>query len=95
MGKFDIYSGIQLKVGDCDSRTFNIGDEVPIDDGVYLEYSGAVVVQEGKLKYFIEDVYDKWGNLINIKEAIEARNPIEKALASIMTKGGERIKDDE
>lgn len=89
MQKYDTYEEAQLKVGDCRGNTFNLGDRVPIDDGVYLAHTGAVIIMEGRLKYYIknEDIYDKWGKSIDIQEAIEARNPIEKALASIIDRG--------
>lgn len=89
MEKYDVYGDMQLKVGNCRGNTFSLGDRVPIDNGVYITHTGAVVIADGRLKYCIqnEDIYDKWGKSIDIEEAIEARNPIEKALASIIDRG--------
>ena len=49
MGAYNSYAGVQLKIGDVQGIEFEIGEDVNIEDGIYLGYEGAVVVFDGKL----------------------------------------------
>ena len=86
MGMYDEYGEdfIQLKVGPCDMSKFRIGDEVLIDDGIYIAYEGAVVIQDGKLLSTSLNMFDKWGKLIEPTEFVENRNPVSRAIMDMM-----------
>ena len=62
MGVYDIYEGIQLKVGDVTMCTYRIGDKVNIEDGIYVGYEGMVVVKDGIFIAKYRYLTDKWGN---------------------------------
>lgn len=63
MGVYDEYNEIQLKVGECVLRNYEIGDAVEISDGVYVAPDGTVIIKDGKLLTTFEkdQVWDKWG----------------------------------
>lgn len=56
------YGTVTLKVGPCDSRVFQIGDAVPIQDGVYVGWEGLVIVKDGKLTAEYPGVVSKFGD---------------------------------
>jgi len=64
MGLFDTYGGTQLKAGDPWGRQYEIGDDVLIPDGVYVDfddiYQKAVVIEGGKFVAEL-DVFNHWG----------------------------------
>lgn len=65
MGVFDTYGDVQLKVGPVCCNKYNVGDIVPIKDGIYFGNEGAVVVAGGKLVLVTETVFDKWDGEYN------------------------------
>jgi len=71
MGIYDTYGGIQLKVGDVDMNYFDVGDTVPIEDGVYLTPEGIVVILDGKLVRTFEKAISKWGEPIDPEDILK------------------------
>ena len=66
MGMFDYYGDAQLKVGDdLACRDFQVGDEVPIPDGVYLDWEYVVVVHDGRLVRVDSHLFTKWGDRLS------------------------------
>ena len=65
MGLYDTYASVQLKVGPRVCKDYVVGDSVPIADGVYVGWDGAVVVIGGQLAAVFSEVTDKWGNSIS------------------------------
>lgn len=80
MGIYDEYGSCQLKIGDVSMRVYEEGDEVPIPDGVYIDYGGAVVIIDGIFVKEFETILDKYGGVLNIKEIIDQRNPVALAV---------------
>lgn len=72
MGLFDDYAGVQLKIGDADMASFQVGDTVPIPDGVYLGWEGVIVVQEGRLLCAFQEVVTKWGQPLSTERVLKA-----------------------
>jgi hypothetical protein len=81
MGLFDNYEHVQIKVGDPYLRQFEIGDKVPIIDGVYVGNEGVVVVKDQILVAVFDQLISKWGEAIQPSEVLD--NPLDKALAKI------------
>lgn len=85
MGCYDTFGelGIQLKCTECLLDHFNVGDKVPLPDGIYVGYEGCVVVYQGEFvaELPLEEVRDKWGCPIEID--IDARNPISAVVKRI------------
>lgn len=80
MGTYDIYAGVQLKVGPCIMKDYEVGDEVPINDGIYYSpYDGYIVVKDGVLIMQEEFITDKWGNEI-MPENMLNNNPTKDVL---------------
>ena len=82
MGCYDTYGKIrmQMKIG-CDGMSdYSIGDRVPLEDGIYLGYGGAIVVKDGIFIAEFENIRDKWGNLMSCNDLIASNNPISKYL---------------
>lgn len=76
MGVYDCYGNCQLKVGPCELDNYDVGDKVPISDGIYIDYGGAIVIKDGIFVAEFERLTDKYGGPIEIKEIVEERNPI-------------------
>jgi hypothetical protein len=82
VGTYDTYEDIQIKAGSVydDMRHFKIGDHVPIADGIYIGYGGAIVIMNGIFLDIVETVYDKYGAPIDLTELVNARNPLAMAV---------------
>uniref|UniRef100_A0A6H1ZAG5 Uncharacterized protein n=1 Tax=viral metagenome TaxID=1070528 RepID=A0A6H1ZAG5_9ZZZZ len=65
MGIYDTYEGIQLKVGSFGMDNYNLGDEVPIKDGIYVGHEGIVVVIGRKFMAKFNNLTSKWGDEIS------------------------------
>ena len=59
----DTYGGcrIKTKLVEVYSDQYNVGDTVPLADGIYICYEGAIVVKGGIFIMETEDLFDKWG----------------------------------
>ncbi len=66
MGVYNCFGkkGIQLKVGNCALKDYQIGDKVDIPDGVYIGYGGVVVIKDGIFIADFDNLTDKWGGVI-------------------------------
>lgn len=60
MGMFDYYEGVQIKRGPRTLHSYKIGDEVPLEDGIYISYEGAIVILGKKLVASFDDICTKW-----------------------------------
>lgn len=78
MGVFNTFgeNEIQIKLGDCELKHYNIGDEVDIPDGIYVGWEGIVVIHEGKFLKDYACVFSKWGDPIISKNIISNINSI-------------------
>ena len=47
MQTFDTYGNVLLKIGPCNFCIFQVGDQVPLPDGIYCGAEGFVVVKSG------------------------------------------------
>ncbi len=97
MGMYDTYGpdGFQLKVGPCLMVDYQIGDSVPIEDGVYIALEGVVVVIDGKLAATFNKATTKWGEELNISEIIndEKYHPVMRALNGLREKEAQTEQD--
>jgi len=99
MGVYDSYgpNGTQLKVsndGILDLRSFDIGDPVPLDDGVYLS-SEIVIVVGGKLVAVLDRLLDKWGGEVDWQALVNERNPVVQAIQSLQEEEEWQPEDDQ
>jgi hypothetical protein len=80
MGVYDIFGelGIQMKLcNDGMSMNFyKVGDKVPLDDGIYVGYGGAIVVKGGIFIAEFPHLINKWGGIIKCEDVISGDNPI-------------------
>ena len=86
MGVYNTYGNkvqAQLKVADelC-LRHFNIGEEVDIPDGLYIDYGGIIVVKDHVLvdEFCPPEVFDKWGGRVDLIRLLEPLNPLTVAI---------------
>jgi len=91
MGIYDTYAGeIQLKVNLLadEMRDFEIGDKVPLANGVYLGYEGIVIVRNGVFTdYFPEEyLFDKYGDRVDVKEILDEVSPVVQAVKEAIEK---------
>lgn len=93
MGIFDVYGRrrIQIKVSNDGElgyglRQFNLGDKVPLHDGVYIGLEGIVVVVDGTFVAEFDHVTDKWGNQVSYAEWLRHNNPVTEAIKEAMSK---------
>jgi len=83
MGTPDNYGNVQLKVGEYYCRHFNLGDPSPIRDGIYIGYEGAIVIRNGIFVAESSDIFDKWGDRINLTAFLDKKNPVNIAFQKI------------
>lgn len=76
MGVYDCYGNCQLKIGPCELDVYDIGDKVPITDGIYLDYGGAVVIKDGIFVAEFKELTDKYGGSIDIEQVVNEGNPL-------------------
>lgn len=89
MGTYDTYAGVQLKIGPCILNDYEIGEEVPIDDGIYYAANdGFIVIHDGVLIMCTEYITDKYGNELLPNKLID-NNPIVTALEEVKELYGE------
>lgn len=87
MGMYDTFGEelqIQLKVGPCEMMFYKIGDEVPLQDGVYVAMEGSVVIKDSIfiMELAPEQVQDKWGGMVDITES----SPFKQAVDDVLKK---------
>ena len=88
MGVYDEYGSVQLKIGDVALRQFEIGDDVPICDGVYVGYDAVIVIVSGVFVAEFPHVTTKWGDIRSPLSILERHDYVKAALRSM--EGGER-----
>jgi len=83
MGVYDHYGeeAVQLKVGPCELKQYNVGDKVDIRDGVYIGWEGIVVIHEGKLLHVYPCLITKYGEELYPGDVM--RNLLEEALRGL------------
>ncbi len=85
MGLYDTFGPehIQIKAGPCEMRHYNVGDEATsYVDGIYVAYEGIVVIQNRVVVgvFKTEQVFDKWGGELSLKQSLDSGNHIIKAI---------------
>ena len=70
MSVYDIYGGVQLKVGDPKCDTYKLGDEVSIKDGIYVGHEGIVVIYGHQFIAVLKQMFNKWGGKIDKKKIL-------------------------
>lgn len=82
MGVYDSYGklGTQLKVGPRCLIQYEIGDEVEIPDGVYVGYSGAVVIIDGRFAAEFEAITSKWGDELGVEAILRSHDEVAQTL---------------
>ncbi|OGM09246.1 hypothetical protein A2Z67_04885 [Candidatus Woesebacteria bacterium RBG_13_36_22] len=78
MGVYNCYGRecVQLKLGNCELKSFRVGDNVDIPDGVYVGYEGVVVILKGKLARVFNSIRDKWGGELDLHDILNSRNAV-------------------
>jgi len=71
MGVYDTYNGIQLKVGPCLCEDYELADNVPIEDGIYVGHGGFVVIISGILHATFDALTTKWGGVITPHQVLD------------------------
>lgn len=61
MGLYSTYGSVQLKVNE-DVRTYQVGDNCPLEDGIYVGREGIVVILDGVFLAEYKTLTDKYGN---------------------------------
>lgn len=86
MGMFDNFDGIQIKAGPCEMLHFDIGDKAPIADGVYVGYEGVVVIKGGVFVAAFDNLFDKWGDVVDTHEILNSLNPLSIVVKEVSEK---------
>lgn len=85
MGAYDTYgSGIQIKAGECMMRHYEVGDACDLEDGIYLDYAGAIVVFDRKFIAEFPHIFTKYGGTIDSNEIINKHNPVSQTVNAIV-----------
>ena len=76
MGIYDQYGRAQIKIGiGSEPECYAIGDDVPLTDGVYLDYGTVIVIKNRKFVAEFDCLKSKWGDNINPSDVIDNFNP--------------------
>lgn len=67
----------QIKVG-ATGMAFKPGDKTHLADGIYCDYDGIVVVNNGKVVNVFEELKTKWGQRLSVRHLLNRRNPHSK-----------------
>lgn len=91
MGTYNTYidgeKQCQLKIGDTSEMIcFNAGDKVPIQDGLYLEYGGIVIVKNGIFVGIFDQLIDKWGGIVDHRKIVDENSPVTSAIKEVLEK---------
>ena len=86
MGVYDYYSDIQLKVGPCVMNAYEIGDTVPIDDGIYVAREGIVVIHNHEFIARFDNIFTKWGDTVDLQTILDPHDYIKKAVEETVEK---------
>ena len=71
MGMFDTFGTTQLKAGECLLNQYEIGDSVPLKDGVYAGADKFVVIRNGVFIAELDKLYDNFGSTEKTPDEIE------------------------
>lgn len=88
MGMYDILGrrGVQLKV--CNDGMsmphYAVGDRVPLTDGIYVGYEGAVVIKNHIFIAEFGHLTDKWGGIMLCKDVINRNNPLKQVVEEVI-----------
>lgn len=91
MGVFDTYRNngfeeeyveVQIKIN-ATQEYYRIGDQSPLEDGIYLAPDGAVVICDGRVVTITKRLFDKWGNALNPDELVGRNNPVLLAISEL------------
>ena len=77
MGVYDTVGNCQIKAGPCEMEYYEIGDDVPLEDGVYVSYEGVIVVVNGVFFTEFKGLKDKWGGRIDVADVLRGLNPLD------------------
>jgi len=84
MGTFDTYgSGLQIKAGACMMHHYKVGEDCDLEDGIYLDYGGAIVICEGKFIAEFPHIFTKYGNTINCSDIVDQYNPVAQVISNL------------
>jgi len=81
MGAYDEYGNAQIKLAmGSEPQCYKIGDKVPLEDGVYLDYGTVIVIKDGVFVAEFDELRSKWGDRIDSGGVIAALSPISQAI---------------
>lgn len=86
MGLYDMFGKqmIQLKVGNCGSNCYKVGDRVKnVSDGVYVGYEGVVVILKHKVVATFTYLMEKWGGHIDLHKLMDEYTPMAKVVEDV------------
>jgi len=86
MGAYDIIgkTNIQIKLDTpCIGLVYNIGDEIPIPDGLYIGYEGYFIVENSIIIYEGKEIFNKWGESLNFRDILDPGNHVCKCIDKI------------
>ena len=92
MGVYNTYGNkinAQLKVGaSLTSEHYEIGSKVDIPDGLYITYDGVIIVRHSRLydEFIPDELFDKWGEKIDLPKLLYKLNPIVEAVKNAKRK---------
>ncbi len=74
---------IQVKSTECIMMNYEVGDQIPLEDGVHVGHEGVFTVKDGKVSAVYKQIIDKWGGTISPQEILEPHNPVGIAIKNI------------
>lgn len=74
---------VQLKIDPNACACYTIGHTTPLPDGVYVDYSGCVVIIDSKVAAVFDKLTNKYGGNIDLKSIINPHNPVYQAVQEV------------
>lgn len=79
MGIYDFVGEIQIKcTQDPKMREYGIGSPINLPDGCYVGYEWWFVVFHKEVVQIGENIFDKWGNILNKEVILDPNNQVSR-----------------
>jgi len=86
MGIYDTYGDAQIKIGDVQMNYYEVGDSVPLSNGIYIDHSVAIVVLNGIFVAQFDELYTKWGDRILPEQIIHPHDELSQVVKDLKEK---------
>jgi len=70
-------------------KTYQVGDVVPLEDGVHVAYEAVIVVQHGKFIAEFPHLITKYGGIVSCESILNSHNHVVRAMRGVVVRHGD------